>query len=210
MTEGPISGQDEAMPILAAVTPDAPPRSMPVAAPSFRRIFEEQHDFVWRSLVHQGVPVAHADDALQEVFLVVHRRLSDYDASAPLRGWLWGIARNVALNQRRSLGREARRQRELLLEPTATSDTSLLRAPELAAVREILVSMEEAFRDVLVLSDIEGMTAIEIAAVLELKVNTVYSRLRIARQRFTEAHFTETRGERGRKAEAREGADDER
>jgi RNA polymerase sigma-70 factor, ECF subfamily len=162
----------------------------PVGAASrggdFREVYDAEHDFVWRSLVHLGVPTAHADDALQEVFIVVHRRLEELDPALPLRAWLWGIARNVAHNARRSLGREARRRHELSREPHDTTDDSLERAPEVAAVREVLLSMDEMFRDVLVLSDIEGMTALEIAAALGAKTNTVYSRLRIARAKFAE------------------------
>lgn len=149
-------------------------------------IFQAEHDFVWRSLVHLGIASRDADDVLQEVFLVVHRRLPDYDRSRPLRAWLWGIARNVAHNHRRASRREARRLDELGRQPEV-ADESLERAPELLAVRRVLLAMEEDFRDVLVLSDVEGLTANEIAAALDLKPNTVYSRLRLARERFQRA-----------------------
>ncbi len=155
-------------------------------AASFRRLFDEQHAFVWRSLLHLGVSAAWVDDAVQEVFLVVHRRLDTYDRALPLRAWLWGIARNVAANQKRALGREERRRDALATERGESPEHSLERARELRFVREILLTLDEPLRDVLVLSDVEGLTAPEIAAALEVNVNTIYSRLRIARQRFAD------------------------
>ena len=193
MTERAPRGQDEAMLLSVATPADAEVSGIPDsvrAAVPFRELFDDHHDFVWRSLVHLGVPPSFADDALQEVFVVVHRRLDTYDSGAsPMRAWLWGIARNVAHNQKRSLGREARRLSELAAEPRERADTSLERAPELHVVREVLLEMDPTLRDVLVLADVEGFTAPEIASALGANVNTIYSRLRIARDRFA----TETR-----------------
>jgi RNA polymerase sigma-70 factor (ECF subfamily) len=186
-----VTGQVDAM--LASSTArrpdadDAAERPARASAASFRDVFDEQYAFVWRSLLHLGVPEAWADDGAQEVFLVVHRRLETYDHALPLRAWLWGIARHVAQNQKRSLGREARRRDALATERGESPDVSLERARELRFVREILMTMDEALRDVLVLSDVEGLTAPEIAAALDANVNTIYSRLRIARQRFADA-----------------------
>ena len=191
MTERGALGQDEAMLVSSpsSVHADvAAPSAAYAVALELRPVFDEHHDFVWRSLVHLGVPTSHADDALQEVFLVVHRRLATYDARSPIRAWLWGIAKNVAHNQKRSLVREARRRSELAAEPAERWDDALERAPELRIVREIVLGLEPIFRDVLVLSDIEGLTAVEIATALGANVNTIYSRLRLARDRFaTEA-----------------------
>lgn len=156
------------------------------ATPDFRRLFDEHHAFVWRSLLHFGVSSAWVDDAVQEAFVVVHRRLPSYDGVVPMRAWLWGIARNVARNQSRSLGREQRRRDAWSAEQAIGPDAALDRARELRFVHDILLSLDEPLRDALVLSDVEGMTAPEIAAALEVNVNTIYSRLRIARQRFAE------------------------
>lgn len=163
-------------------------RSAAVSMPGsdFRRIFDEHHAFVWRSLVHLGVMEASADDAAQEVFLVVHRRLATYDAAQPFRAWLWGIARHVASNHRRSAARNARRV-DALASERVPERAAPDRAHELAFVRDIVLEMDEPLRDVLVLSDVEGLTAVEIAAALDANVNTIYSRLRIARQRFADA-----------------------
>ena len=105
---------------------------------SFRQLYDEQHAFVFRSLLHLGVGASAVDDAVQETFVVVHRRLPTYDVSQPLRAWLWGIARNVAHNQRRTASREHRRRDALADEPAENADTSLERATELRVVREAL------------------------------------------------------------------------
>lgn len=183
-------GQAQEMEASIAALPDAP-ESTNEQAPTadalpFRSLFDEHHAFVWRSLLHLGVGSAWVDDAVQEVFLIVHRRLEQYDRRLPLRAWLWGIARNVALNQKRSRMREARRRDALATERSDAPDVAVDRARDLRYVREILLSLDEILRDVLVLSDVEGMTAPEIASALEVNVNTIYSRLRIGRQRFAE------------------------
>jgi RNA polymerase sigma-70 factor (ECF subfamily) len=188
-----LSGQDGSLDANATTVDAAPsaPSAMQAAVKAssdqhaFRRIFDEHYAFVWRSVLHLGVSQAAADDAAQEVFLVVHRRLGSYDTSQPLRAWLWGIARHVAANQRRTAMRDARRLTTLAADRSEISDDAE-RLRELAFVREIVLEMDEPLRDVLVLSDIEGLTAVEIASALEVNVNTIYSRLRIARQRFAE------------------------
>ncbi|HXK20478.1 MAG TPA: sigma factor, partial [Polyangiaceae bacterium] len=56
-----------------------PRRDESSAAAQIARVFSEHADFVWRSLRRLGVPSADVDDALQEVFLVVHRRIAEYE-----------------------------------------------------------------------------------------------------------------------------------
>ena len=63
--------------------------------PSLRELFEAHYAFVWRTMRHFGLDEASADDAAQDTFVVVHRRLADYDGRTHIRGWLYGIARRV-------------------------------------------------------------------------------------------------------------------
>ena len=49
------------------------------AGASFESIYEAHVDFVWRSALRLGVDEAAADDVVQQVFLVVHRRLADFE-----------------------------------------------------------------------------------------------------------------------------------
>ena len=66
----------------------------------FDAIYDEYFPFVWRTLHRLGVPKTELDDAAQEVFLVVHRKLDTYDRTSSVRTWLFGVAQLTA----RSLG----------------------------------------------------------------------------------------------------------
>ncbi len=154
----------------------------PGAAPPFATLFREHYAFVHRSLRGLGVAAEAVEDAAQEVFLVIHRRLADYDGRASIRAWAFGIARRVAHDFRRSHQRQQHRlslvtdHRQV---PTPELQVSQQRA--LATVDAYLDTLDEVRRAVFVLCEVEGMTAPEVAAALEIKLNTVYSHLRKAR-----------------------------
>ena len=155
---------------------------------AFRALYDAHFAYVWRTLLHFGVPRAVAEDAAQEVFVTLHRRLDDYDGQTPIRSWLWGICRRVALSQRRGLARAERRS-EVAPPPTPSipPDAALERKRAVAFMEDFLASLPEALRDVFVLMEIEGLSAPEAASALGANVNTVYSRLRLAREQFERA-----------------------
>lgn len=155
-------------------------------------LYDAHATFVWRSLRGMGVPEASVEDAVQEVFLVVHRRLPDYEARGSVRSWLFAIALRVARDQRRSV----RRRPTVSLEEEGGGALSLAgdtpfdhvaRTQELAFVERFLDQVNEAQRAVFVLGEIQQLRAPEIAELLEENVNTVYSRLRAVRQAFARA-----------------------
>ena len=82
----------------------------PAGALDLRAIFLEHYGFVVRVLATNGLPADEWEDAAQDVFAVVHRRLPDFDPVKPLRPWLWGIARRVAAG---AVRRELRARRVL-------------------------------------------------------------------------------------------------
>lgn len=65
------------------------------------QLHDEYADFVWRSLQRLGVPASSLEDALQDVFVVVHRRLDSYDATSKVSTWLFGICLRVASAHRK-------------------------------------------------------------------------------------------------------------
>lgn len=146
-------------------------------------IFEQHHDFVWRSLAHLGVPPPVVDDATQDVFMVVHRRLDDFRRDMPMRSWLYGIARRVAYRYR---SRAAKDQRVCAAAtPEAAAPDEVVAVQEAAAlVTAFLTEQVPAQREVFVLAELEGLSGPEIAAALGTKLNTVYSRLRLVRRQF--------------------------
>ena len=83
-------------------------------APSFERVYRDGFAFVWSTLLRLGVPRAAVEDATQDVFVVVHRRLADFEGrGAGLRSWLFTIVRRVAYRHRRGAARTERKLRAL-------------------------------------------------------------------------------------------------
>ncbi len=152
-------------------------------------IYEEYFDFVWRSLRRLGVPWSAVDDAAQDVFVVAHRRLGEFEGRSSLKTWLFSIACHVAQHHRRALAR--RRQQELDEELADFDDVGQedrARAQEAARlVYQLLDSLDDDRRTVFVLVHFEQMPASEIAQALGIPINTVYSRLRLARRDFDAA-----------------------
>ncbi|MFT3925103.1 MAG: RNA polymerase sigma factor [Myxococcales bacterium] len=154
---------------------------------NFHVLFAEHVDFVWRVLKRHGVPERELEDACQEVFLVVHRRLPEFEGRSSMRTWVYGIAARVALGHRR----KAHLRREVLdiEESEHTSGTSLVTAFDLASQKQVLELAAEALtrmdddkREVFALYELEGLTMAEVAASLDVPESTALSRLYAARE----------------------------
>lgn len=160
------------------------------AAYDFTAVYEQYFDFVWRSCRRLGVPERTVDDAVQDVFIVVHRRLCDFEGRSSLKSWIFGIARRVAKDHRRRISRKERAEAlpETIADPRARSplDTAE-RRQAVKLLHELLESLDDDKREVFVLAELEQMTVPEIASSIEVNVNTVYSRLRAARKAFDKA-----------------------
>ena len=134
------------------------------------------------------VQAAGVDDVLHDVFLVVHRRLDDYDGRSSMRSWLYGVARRVALHHRRSGVRRVRREHQAPTPaPQAQPDDFVARREAARWVEAFVATLAPEQRAVFVLCEVEGLPAPEVAAATGVKLNTVYSRLRLARRRFEHA-----------------------
>lgn len=153
----------------------------PTLGPAFTQLYREQVGFVWRMLLHFGVPESGVEDAAQDVFVVVHRRWADLHAHVSARSWLYGIARRVASDHRRSRARHERKLEALPPPAGEGLELTLVRRELLAGLERSLAELEPARREVFVLAEIEGMTAREIAEALDVNPNTVSTRLRAAR-----------------------------
>jgi RNA polymerase sigma-70 factor (ECF subfamily) len=153
--------------------------------PSLSDLFREHHDFVWRSVRRLGLPDAHVDDAVQEVFLVAFRRLTDFEGRSSLRTWLFGIALRVVKDHKRKAMRADRRIAALPAPiPGPDLEETLARTRAVRLLDDLLGQLDEPQRTVFVMAEVEGMTAPEISSLLDVKLNTVYSRLRLARCKF--------------------------
>jgi len=152
------------------------------------KVFAAHADFVWRSLRRLRIPPVDIDDALQEVFLVVYRRVSDYEDRGLMRAWLFSISRQVARHYHRAMSRSEKRRRQVVVDKDEVDAEEMMARREAEEmVTAFLDALDEPHRLVFHLSDIEGLTAPEISAALGVKLNTVYGRLRSARKRFEQA-----------------------
>jgi RNA polymerase sigma-70 factor (ECF subfamily) len=153
--------------------------------PSFDEVYAAHFAFVWRVLRTFGVPDAALEDAAQDVFVVVHRRLPEFEGRSAITTWLFAIARRIASAQRRKGGKDGRTE-PLADEPAGPTDTfaAFSRAQAAATVLSILDTMDEDKRVVFALVELEQLSVPEVARMLDLNLNTAYSRLRLARQAF--------------------------
>ena len=200
MTDPAASGHFRQMAAVSVKAEDLSQPAEPKESPpelSFDAVYEQQFPFVWRSLRYLGVAQASLDDAAQDVFLVVHRRLEAFDGQASIKSWLFAIAHLVALGYRR---RERRKGGHLPLPGGLPSsapgpDERLKAAEALSFVESFLENLDDAKRAVFVLAELEQLSAPEISRALGVKLNTVYSRLRAARSAFQKAVSEHGRGE---------------
>ena len=160
-------------------TPDATQGAL---AKAFRTVFEEEFVYVCQVLRRLGVADRDLDDAAQEVFVAVHTRFNEYDPARPPRPWLTAFAFRTASNYRRL----ARHRHEQIEEPDPAfvDEAAEHRSRQHEARSVLLRALDElpvGRRDVLVLHDVEEIEAAQIAELLAIPVNTVYSRLRVAR-----------------------------
>jgi RNA polymerase sigma-70 factor (ECF subfamily) len=133
----------------------------------------------WRS----DVP-SDGQDAVGEVFLVAWRRLDEVPSGEQARPWLYATARRVMANQARANARRSRLRERLRAQPVAAADED---DPLVGRVREALAGLGPRDREVLLLAEWEGLTAAEIAAVVQRPAVAVRSRLHRARRRFRTA-----------------------
>src|SRR5215510_3749523 len=121
--------------------------------------FEQHFTMVWRSLRRLGVPEAALDDASQDVFLVLHRRWSDFQRQSSLRTWIYGILLRVASDYTRRARRDRARyspEEAPDLESSAESPDHLYQQREAALMlRLALAQLEDKEREILVLIDLE-------------------------------------------------------
>jgi len=156
------------------------------ASVELTELFRVHCDFVWRALRYCGLSEAEAEDGVQEVFLIVSQKLAHYQERGTMRAWLATIARHVATNLQRSNARRSRRQ-ELSGAPAPLPGPHEVAEHREAArlVEQFLAQLEEGQSAVFFLSELEGLSAPEIATALELPLTTVYARQRRSRARFS-------------------------
>jgi RNA polymerase sigma-70 factor (ECF subfamily) len=165
----------------------------------FEAVYREHFRFVWRVVRRLGVHGQAVDDIVQDVFIVVHRRLGDFSGRSNVKTWLYGIIRRVVADHRRSLRRKpghdapaaSRRpdhhEPDAMLGDDENPQAQVERSERIRVLHHILASLDEDKREVFILAELEELTIAEIADALGANANTIASRLRAARRQFESA-----------------------
>ncbi|AKU97806.1 hypothetical protein AKJ09_04470 [Labilithrix luteola] len=169
---------------IRAVPADAAARE-PERSESLHRLVREHFSAVWRFLRRLGFDRHLADDAAQDLFFVALRRIDGVTPGRE-RAFLLGAALRIAVRMKRRGAREIPvdlRDAELD-ETAATPEEHLDDERARKVLYQLLSELDERFRVVFVMYELEGMTMQEIAEALEIPSGTVASRLRTARDDF--------------------------
>jgi RNA polymerase sigma-70 factor (ECF subfamily) len=161
------------------------------------QIYDAHFDFVWRNARRLGVPESSADDVAQDVFMIVQRRIADFDGRAPVKAWIFGILVRVVHDHRRSFRRKGARnvsfehdlgKESSAIAPGPTPVDLAERAERMRLLETLLAELDEDKRTILILSELEQWTLREIAELFGSNTNTIHSRLRAAKRAFEQAY----------------------
>jgi len=163
--------------------------------PAFADLYELYFTFVWRSARRLGAPDASLDDVVQEIFMVAFRRQDEFEGRSSVKTWLYGIVFNVvrahrrelALKHPQALADDRRTDPELLIDDREGPHEQASKNEAARVLELFLEGLDDDRRAVFVLAELEQLTAPEIAAIVRSPLNTVYSRLRLARIDFAKA-----------------------
>jgi len=171
--------------------------------PTFAELYDAHFTFVWRSARRLGTPESNLDDVVQEIFMVAFRRQDEFEGRSSVKTWLYGIVFNVVRAHRRELAKkhpqvmddERRADPEVLVDGTDGPQEQASKREAAQFIDRFLDSLDDDLRAAFVLAELEQLTAPEIAAVVGLPLNTVYSRLRLARIAFAKVIARHQAGE---------------
>jgi RNA polymerase sigma factor (sigma-70 family) len=149
---------------------------------AFESVYRRELPFVWAAARRLGVPPAVIDDAVQDVFLTAYRRWGDLRHDVSPRAWLYGVTRRVAFRYRRTHARTVRRKAAVARDGEGRATVPHRERDEAHDVDAVLAVLEPTRREVFVMSELLDMSGPEIASQLQIPLNTVYSRLRLARR----------------------------
>jgi RNA polymerase sigma-70 factor, ECF subfamily len=155
------------------------------AVVSLEHIVRHRRAYVEAVLRRRGVSEADLPDARQEVLLVVHRKLAEFEGRASIDTWLYRIASNVASEhrrRRRRWGRELLAMRETEAVCDADPHEALRRDEVRQALATAIAELEADRRQVIVWHELHGLPMREVAKRLGCPLKTAFSRLYAARR----------------------------
>jgi len=149
--------------------------------------FQLEFDYIVRSLRRLGVPRDDVEDLVHEVFLALNGTWDKYDASRPLRPYLFGIAFRVAASHRRKTRREVPCALLDIDDNAPRPDQTLQTKQARALILDAIERVPPPRRAVFVMHDIDEVGMHDVASTLSIPLFTAYSRLRKARNEFSAA-----------------------
>lgn len=159
----------------------------------FSQIYRNYFSFIWACARRLGVTEAERDDFVQDVFITISARLPTLQQPESLRAWIYGIVRRTASTYHRTKrtkdsNTSAYRRNLDLVYPQSPSPQDLTeQTDQVKLLWALLEKLDPLKREVFVLAELDEMTVPEISSAIEVPTNTVYSRLRSARQELEEA-----------------------
>lgn len=161
--------------------------------PKFAEVYTKHFSFVWSMARYLGVEASALDDVVQDIFVTIYARLDTLQRPESLRSWIYGVTRRVVSTHHR-MQRSARVttgtqsiEPELTLAEWPNPERLTEQSEQAKLLWNLVLTLDAPKREVFVLAELEDMSAPEIAAVTNVPLNTVYSRLRVARHELEEA-----------------------
>ncbi len=146
-----------------------------------RRLFDETQDVAWRVLRRFGVREDRLEDCFQQLYLIASTKLDDIRPGSE-RAFVYGIAIRLARSSRREAWREIPEDTiDLRSSPQLAVDVLVDQRRLVELCDRVLEALKPDLREAFILYEIEGLTGVEIAELLEIPEGTVHSRLRRAR-----------------------------
>ena len=150
---------------------------------SIAELYERHFRLIWWTVRGAGVADDAVEDVVHDAFIALFHRLPQFDGALPLERWLIGVARNAAFTHRRGGARRRLRAARLIAEDAdqPALDERLDQARAWQQLQGFLARLPEDQRDVFTLVELQGESVPAVASALDVKLNTVYARLRLAR-----------------------------
>lgn len=159
----------------------------------FAEVYKTYFGFVWSCTRRFGIAESEVEDVVQEIFVVIHARLATLERSEALRSWIYGIVRRTASTYHRAKRvrtshAEALRTESDFAYPQIPSPLDLAeQSDQVRLLWSLVERLDPLKREAFVMAELDDMTAPEIAAAINVPLNTVYSRIRVARQELEQA-----------------------
>jgi RNA polymerase sigma-70 factor (ECF subfamily) len=178
------------MALTASLAPQTAPTAEADRDALFEALYQAELAWVYRTLRRLGARDGDLEDLAHDVFVAAYRALERFDRRRPARPWLFGIAFRV-VSDYRSRARFAREQASPEIEAHASQNVSPESALADAEARALLLRALETLpleqRAVFIAAELDETPMAELSEHLEVPLNTLYSRLRLARTRLAAA-----------------------